>query len=39
VAEREKAIVVSGGQQLLELADRFPVRSPRDFLDALETRP
>ena len=39
LAESEKAIVVSGDQHLLELADRFPVRSPRDFLDALETRP
>jgi putative PIN family toxin of toxin-antitoxin system len=38
LAESEKAIVVSGDQHLLELADRFPVRSPRDFLGALETR-
>ncbi len=38
LAETEKAIVVSGDQHLLELADRFPVRSPRDFLEALETR-
>jgi uncharacterized protein len=38
LAESKKAIVVSGDQHLLELADRFPVRSPRDFLDALETR-
>jgi putative PIN family toxin of toxin-antitoxin system len=37
LAESEKAIVVSGDQHLLELADRYPVRSPRDFLDALET--
>ena len=37
LAENEKAIVVSGDQHLLELADQFPVRSPRDFLDALET--
>lgn len=39
LAESEKAIVVSGDQHLLELADWFPVRSPRDFLEALETRP
>jgi putative PIN family toxin of toxin-antitoxin system len=38
LAEDEKAIIVSGDQHLLELADRFPVRSPRDFLEALETR-
>jgi uncharacterized protein len=38
LAEGEKAIVVSGDQHVLELADRFPVRSPRDFLEALETR-
>ena len=36
LAEAEKAIVVSGDQHLLELADRFPVRSPRAFLEALE---
>jgi len=38
LAEGEKAVVVSGDQHLLELADRFPVRNPRDFLEALETR-
>jgi putative PIN family toxin of toxin-antitoxin system len=37
LAENEKAIVVSGDQHLLALADQFPVRSPRDFLDGLET--
>lgn len=36
LAESEKAIVVSGDQHLLELADRFPIRSPRAFLEALE---
>jgi putative PIN family toxin of toxin-antitoxin system len=36
LAESEKAIVVSGDQHLLELADRFPVRGPRDFVVALE---
>lgn len=34
-----KAIVVSGDQDLLALADRFPIRSPRDFLEALQKRP
>ena len=38
LAEGEKAVVVSGDQHLLELADQFPVRSPRDFLEVLETR-
>lgn len=38
LAETENAMVVSGDQHLLELADRFPIRSPRDFLAALETR-
>ncbi len=37
LAESQKAIVVSGDRHLLELTDRFPVRSPRDFLEALET--
>jgi uncharacterized protein len=36
LAETEKAIVVSGAQHLLELADRFPIRSPRAFLEKLE---
>jgi putative PIN family toxin of toxin-antitoxin system len=39
LAEAEDAMVVSGDQHLLELADRFPICSPRDFLEALETRP
>jgi predicted nucleic acid-binding protein len=38
LAESEKAIVASGDRHLLELADRFPIRSPRGFLDMLETR-
>ena len=38
LAESENAMVVSGDQHLLELADRFPIGSPRDFLAALETR-
>jgi putative PIN family toxin of toxin-antitoxin system len=36
LAESEKAIVVSGDQHLLDLADRFPIRSPVAFLEALE---
>ena len=36
LAENEKAIVVSGDEHLLELADRFPVLSPRAFQDELE---
>ena len=39
LAESENAIVVSGDHHLLELADRFPIRSPRDVLEGLETRP
>ena len=38
LAESEDAIVVAGDQHLLELADRFPIRSARDFLELLETR-
>lgn len=37
-AEGEDAMVVSGDRHLLELADRFPVRSARHFLEMLETR-
>ena len=36
LAETEKAIVVSGDQHLLDLADCFPIRSPRTFLEELE---
>jgi putative PIN family toxin of toxin-antitoxin system len=36
LAESERAMVVSGDQHLLELARRFPIRSPRAFLEALE---
>jgi len=36
LAEQAKAILVSGDQHLLDLVDRFPVRSPREFLDELE---
>jgi putative PIN family toxin of toxin-antitoxin system len=35
LAERERAVIVSGDRHVLSLAARFPVRSPRDFLDSL----
>jgi putative PIN family toxin of toxin-antitoxin system len=35
LAEAERAMLVSGDRHLLDLADRFPVSSPRDFLDSL----
>jgi putative PIN family toxin of toxin-antitoxin system len=38
LAESESAIVVSGDEHLLELADRLPIRSARVFLEMLETR-
>lgn len=37
LAEAARAVVVSGDQHLLELADRFPVRSPREFIQALDS--
>ena len=37
LAEAEQAMVVSGDQHLLELADRFPIWNPLDFLETLET--
>jgi uncharacterized protein len=37
LAEDQSAVLVSGDQHLVELADRFLVRTPRAFLDALET--
>jgi uncharacterized protein len=36
LAEQAKAVLVSGDQHLLDLVDRFPVRSPPEFLDELE---
>lgn len=36
LAEGQGALLVSGDQHLLGLADRFPVRTPRAFLEALE---
>jgi putative PIN family toxin of toxin-antitoxin system len=35
LAEREGALLVSGDQHILALADDFPVRTPRAFLDQL----
>jgi len=35
LAERERAVLVSGDRHLLGLADVFPVYSPRDFLRLL----
>lgn len=37
LAESENAILVSGDQHLLELASRFPISTPRAFLNALES--
>jgi putative PIN family toxin of toxin-antitoxin system len=36
LAEAHGAVLVSGDRHLLELADRFPILSPRDFLNELE---
>ena len=36
LAESERALLVSGDRHLLELAGDLPVRSARDFLEALE---
>jgi uncharacterized protein len=36
LAEDAQAILVTGDRHLLELSDRFPVRTPRAFLDALD---
>ena len=35
LAEQERALLVSGDRHLLALADRFPVVSPRAFLETL----
>jgi uncharacterized protein len=35
LAEAERALLVTGDQHLLELADRAPVITPRAFLEAL----
>ena len=33
LAERAGAVLISGDRHLLDVADRFPIRSPREFLD------
>jgi putative PIN family toxin of toxin-antitoxin system len=38
LAETQGAVLVTGDQHLLGLADRFPIRTPRAFLDALQAR-
>lgn len=35
LAEAERAVLVSGDQHLLALADAFPIRTARAFLDEL----
>jgi predicted nucleic acid-binding protein len=35
LAEAEQAVLVSGDRHLLDLADRFPIQTPRAFLDSL----
>ncbi len=35
LAEAQNAVLVTGDQHLLDLADCFPIRTPRAFLDAL----
>ncbi|HEV8603052.1 MAG TPA: putative toxin-antitoxin system toxin component, PIN family [Gaiellaceae bacterium] len=37
LAEAERAVLVSGDQDLLGLADRYPIFAPREFLRTLET--
>jgi predicted nucleic acid-binding protein len=37
LAARERAALVSGDRHLLDLAERIPVRSPREFFDGLES--
>ncbi len=37
IQEAERAVLVSGDQHLLGLADRFPIFAPREFLRILET--
>lgn len=36
LAEAQKAKLVTGDQHLLELVAHFPIRTPREFLEALE---
>jgi predicted nucleic acid-binding protein len=35
LAETERAVLVSGDQHVLALADGLPIQTPRAFLDAL----
>ncbi|MDX6452563.1 MAG: uncharacterized protein QOH16_2612 [Gaiellaceae bacterium] len=37
LAEAEHAVLVSGDKHLLDLADVFPILTPRQFFDALES--
>jgi uncharacterized protein len=39
LAESERAILVSGDQHLLGLADELPIQTARAFLDALDAGP
>jgi uncharacterized protein len=39
LAERERAVLVSGDQHLLDLAQDFPIQTAREFLDALQAGP
>lgn len=39
LAEDERAVLVSGDQHLLALADLLPIQTARAFLDALESGP
>ncbi len=39
LAEAESALVISGDTHLLDLARRFPIQTPRVFLDALDAQP
>ena len=38
LAEAERTLLVSGDEHLLGLADRFPIQTPRAFLETLERR-
>jgi uncharacterized protein len=37
LAEAEHALLVSGDKHLLDLAEAFPILTPREFLDTLES--
>lgn len=38
LAETQRAVLVSGNKHLLDLADSFPIESPREFLARLDSR-